>query len=140
MPDVRDDPPLHGLGQLHAVTGRCACGAVTFSCLVESETAICSCDLCRRNSGSAFQGWVDGERASMEVDGAVSSWASTEHASRHFCRHCGSALVLFERDTPAVVEIATGTLDEPHGIISARVSQDYAHQRPSWARLPNAVE
>lgn len=121
------------LKALHSATGRCACGAVTYACSVESETALCSCDICRRSSGSGFQGWVNGTRKSLAVQGALSSWASTDHSRREFCPRCGSTLFLFERDEPEVVEVATGTLDEPDGVTSNRVSTAYAHKRPAWA-------
>lgn len=67
------------------------------------------------------------------VQGALGSWASTDHARREFCPQCGSSLFLFERDEPNVVEVATGTLDQPDGVKSARVSKAYAHKRPTWA-------
>ena len=118
---------------LHAVSGRCACGAVTYTCLAERETALCSCDICRRSSGSGFQGWVNAERKSLVVQGGLGSWASTDHTRREFCPRCGSSLFLFERNEPEVVEVATGTLDQPDGIDSTRVSEAYAHKRPAWA-------
>ena len=119
---------------LHPVTGACACGAVRYACAVESETALCSCDLCRRSSGSAFQAWVDGSRASLSVTGELGTWASTSHATRSFCRACGTSLFLFERDEPEVVEVAAGTIDAPDGITSARISRTYADKCPAWAR------
>ena len=122
-----------GLGPLHAVTGRCACGQVTYRCDVEAQAVLCACDLCRRNSGSAFQAWVNGQRASLRMTGETSQWPSTDHATRHFCKLCGSALFLFERDEPDVVEIAAGTVDEPHGVASSRLSQHYRGW-PAWSK------
>lgn len=117
---------------LHAIAGQCACGTVTYDCEVEREVVLCSCDLCRRSSGSAFQGWVNGRRASLVVHAATAQWASTSHAVRHFCASCGSPLFLFERDEPNVVEIAAGTIAEPDGIECARDSKAYAASRPTW--------
>ncbi len=121
------------LGALHDVTGRCACGQVSYCCAVESQAVLCACDLCRRNSGSAFQAWVDGRRASLILTGETSQWASSDHATRHFCTSCGSALFLFERDEPDVVEIAAGTLDEPHAVSSSRLSSRY-RDWPEWTK------
>ena len=122
-----------GLGPLHAVTGRCACGQVTYRCDVEAQAVLCACDLCRRNSGSAFQAWVNGQRASLRMTGETSQWPSTDHATRHFCKSCGSTLFLFERDEPDVVEIAAGTVDEPHGVASSRLSKHYRGW-PAWSK------
>ncbi len=113
------------LKQLHSVTGECACAQVTYRCTIESETAICSCDTCRHGSGSAFHGWVNGSRASLHVAGQTSAWASSDHATREFCTACGSSLFLFEQAEPEVVEVATGTLNEPHGIVSSRQTCAY---------------
>lgn len=66
--------------------------------------------------------------------------STTEHSVHQFGTRCGSPLFLFERDAPTVVESATGTLDEPHGIVSARVLLGYAHQRSGWARISNSVQ
>lgn len=124
---------MHTLEDLHPVTGRCACGSVTYRCLVQSEAALCSCDICRRSSGSAFQSWVNGNRASLVVNGATASWASTEHAKRHFCPTCASTLFLFERDEPDVVEVSAGRIDVTDGITSARRSTAYVGKLPAWA-------
>lgn len=129
---------MTGLSTLHRARGRCACGHVSYSCDVEGETALCSCDICCRSSGSAFQGWVNGDLRSLKVTGSTASWNSTDHASRHFCTRCGSALFLFEQGEPLVVEIATGTLDQPDGVTSARYSSDYAHMRPAWSHEPES--
>lgn len=117
--------------ELHDVTGRCACGQVAFTCRIETETCCCSCDLCKRSSGSAFQSWVDGDRASLKVTGRVDSWHSSDHATRHFCPACGSTLFLFEQGEPDVVEVSAGTIDAPDGILGARHA--YAHRRPGWS-------
>ena len=120
------------LGELHLVHGGCACGGVSYACEVERETCNCSCDLCRRSAGSAFQSWVNGARQSLVVRGRTSSWQSSAHATRHGCAHCGSPLFLFERDAPDVVEVCAGTIAAPDGITGAR--QAWLEKRPGWGR------
>jgi hypothetical protein len=124
---------MHTLRNLHEVAGQCACGAVRFECQVEDEVALCSCDLCRRSSGSAFQAWVNGQRKSLQVEGDTSSWKSSTHALRLFCAACGSPLFLFEQDEPDVVEIAAGALSTPDGISGCR--RTYAEKMPCWGKL-----
>ena len=126
---------MTALEQLHPVTGRCACGTVTYACSIETEVALCSCDICRRSSGSAFQAWVNGARSSLSTSGSTARWASSDHATRHFCVACGTTLLLFERDEPEIVEVAAGTIDAPDGIISSRISQAYEAKRPPWGRI-----
>ncbi len=125
------------LQAVHAVTGRCACGQVSYACAIEGEVALCSCDLCRRSSGSAFQAWVNGARASLHVTGETASWTSTTHATRHFCAGCGSPLFLFEVDEPAIVELCAGSIDAPDGIAGARHA--FVDKRPAWANEGNAT-
>jgi hypothetical protein len=121
-----------GIGtQLHRVHGRCACGGVSYTCAVEDETCNCSCDLCRRSSGSAFQSWVNGDRRSLVVDGETVGWESSPHASRHGCARCGSPLFLFERDEPEVVEVCAGSIAAPDGIVSVRDA--CVEKRPRWS-------
>jgi hypothetical protein len=121
------------LEDLHPIAGRRACGRVSYSCSVEREAALCSCGIYRRSSGSAFQAWVNGARASLVVTGDDPKvWASTDHATRHFCGACGSTLFLLERDEPDVVEVAADTIDAPDGITSARRSRTYASACPVW--------
>src|ERR1700761_1245587 len=124
---------MRGRSGFHAIDGCCACAKVRYTCAVETDVVLCSCDICRRSSGSAFQAWVNGRRASLVVHGDTAQWASTPHAVRHFCAACGSSLFLFERDEPEVVEIAAGSVLEPHGILGSRASAEYAGQCPSWA-------
>jgi len=123
------------LKELHPITGRCACGAVTYACSIEAEVALCSCDTCRRSSGSAFQAWVNGARSSLSTCGSTASWASSDHATRHYCVACGTTVLLFERDEPEVVEVAAGTIDGPDGIVSTRISRTYEAKRPPWGRM-----
>ena len=123
------------LEEVHSVTGQCACGRVTYRCDIESEVALCSCGLCRRSSGAAYQGWVNGVRSSLNIGGMTKSWASTDHATRHFCAACGSTLFLYERDELEIVEIAAGTVDAPDGIASSRIAKAYRDQRPRWSSL-----
>lgn len=118
--------------QLHRATGTCACGQVSFSCLIEDEVALCSCSTCRRSSGSAFQAWVNGDRGSLAVRGDTTWWPSSNHAVRSYCTNCGSPLFLFEADDPLVVEVAAGSLDAPDEIKSARRS--YEDEQPRWGR------
>jgi len=75
--------------------------------------------------------WINGQRASLEVDGPLNTWRSSSHASRGYCSECGSQLLLFEDDEPGIVEIAVGAVDQQGEISVDHVS--YAESRPRWA-------
>jgi len=73
-------------------TGRCLCGAVTFSADdVKSDIHSCHCSMCRRwNGGPAFAAGV-GE---VTFEGAehLARYESSAWAERGFCSRCGTHL------------------------------------------------
>jgi len=74
--------------------GRCLCGAVRYQADPPFQFMVhCHCSMCRKHHGSTFATlvavppaafrWVSGEAN-------VGSYVSSEHATRTFCRVCGS--------------------------------------------------
>ena len=101
--------------------GSCHCGAVSFS--VESATPQpymrCYCSICRKTAGGggyainlgadagtlAVQGEENLSVYQVEMDGAPSS------CRRHFCKHCGSALWVFDPRWPELVHPFASAID-----------------------------
>ncbi|MCG6904506.1 MAG: GFA family protein [Rhodobacter sp.] len=74
------------------MNGQCMCGAVT----VTAEPArdgltVCHCDMCRRWGSVAFMAMTPVE-GSVQVDGPVKIFQSSDWAERAFCETCGSGL------------------------------------------------
>lgn len=99
------------------LTGRCNCGAVSFSAAGPFRPAIaCHCKSCRRQS-SHFLVATQTDRAGLRLEGSENlAWFSaTPHASRGFCRICGVHL-FWQPAGSDRISLLVGALDEPTGL------------------------
>src|SRR5215472_7678059 len=108
--------------------GSCLCGSVVFE--IDGEpTAIelCHCPRCRKAYGSAFATtfyvraagfrWARGEELVETYDAPI---RERPPAYRHvFCRGCGSALPIVDREHDHA-EIPAGTMDDDPGVRPVR--------------------
>ena len=86
--------------------GSCHCKKVTFSVDAPHPYPFnqCYCSICRKTGGGGgYAINIGGEAASLEVSGRENVSIYHAHidgvespAERHFCRHCGSALWLWD--------------------------------------------
>ncbi len=93
------------------MTGRCLCGAVTFSAEgVELEHHVCHCGMCRRWSGGA--GFFGTRCAGVTFAGsALGRFAGSEWAERGFCTTCGTTLFYFLKPTQTYT-MSVGIFDD----------------------------
>ena len=104
--------------------GSCHCGAVRFS--VNSAAPVpymrCYCTICRKTAGGGgYAINLGADRASLDVEGednlSVYRVPSAEHedglreARRHFCKHCGSALWVYDPRWPELVHPFASAID-----------------------------
>jgi hypothetical protein len=101
------------------ITGRCLCGAVTYSAAAEPAVqAVCHCTDCQRQTGNPFSVLVAVPRDAFEISGdtlASFSTTGTDHGGetkRHFCSACGSPLFSDAAVMPQLVFIKAGSLDD----------------------------
>ena len=99
-------------------SGRCLCGAVSFTTRFPTKwVAHCHCTRCRRAHGAAFVTWVGVEqvRASIGDPGGKLRWfRSADGAERGFCSVCGSSM--FFRSParwPGELHIARALFNDP---------------------------
>ncbi len=93
-------------------TGRCLCGAVTFTATTPDSFNVCHCDMCRRWTGGPLMAVNCG--SAVRLDGELLIHASSEWAERANCARCGSAL--FYRLKPTDEHfVALGAFDEQTG-------------------------
>lgn len=96
---------------MHEMTGRCLCGAVTYTAQrVDTGVHACHCSMCRRwTGGPGFAASV----GSVTFEGAehVTRYDSSEWAERGFCNRCGSHLFYHLKAQDHYVMWA-GTFDE----------------------------
>ncbi len=98
-----------------ATTGRCHCGAVSWSAEGPCEHhALCHCSDCRRWSGAPMVGWIAFKADQVTVTGTPVVYRSSEHGAREFCGACGTGLFYRnEAFLPGLIDIHSGTLDDP---------------------------
>ena len=95
-----------------SMTGRCLCGAVSFTAKdVEPHVHACHCDMCRRWGGApafaVYAGSVD-----FSGEDSIGVYGSSEWAERGFCKTCGSCLFYRLREGGKPVMWA-GVFDDP---------------------------
>jgi hypothetical protein len=102
--------------------GSCHCKAVRFS--VESHEPVpfmrCYCSICRKTAGTGgFAVNLGASKATLRVQGqehlsvyrARLDDGRTSSGQRHFCRHCGTALWLWDPTWPDLVHPHAGAID-----------------------------
>jgi hypothetical protein len=99
-------------------TGRCLCGAVSYSAKgLEGTTAACHCGMCRRWTGGPLLAISPGDVVWVGEDN-IKTYTSSEWAERGFCSVCGTSL-FYRVTAPGPHQgrshIAFGTLDDQRG-------------------------
>jgi hypothetical protein len=101
------------------ITGRCLCGAVTYSADAEPVVqAVCHCTDCQRQTGNPFSVIVAVPRDTFNVEGrTLASFVTTgeDHGGdteRKFCSACGSPVFSIAAVAPQLAFIKAGSLDD----------------------------
>jgi hypothetical protein len=134
--------------------GSCHCGAVRFS--VESHEPVpfmrCYCAICRKTAGTGgFAINLGADKATLQVQGrehqsvyrARMDDGSRSSGERHFCKHCGTALWLWDPTWPDLVHPHAGAIDTPlpvpplstHMMLGSKPDWVEAHVGPRDARF-----
>jgi len=109
------------------LSGRCLCGAVTFTAIPKPDMHACHCEYCRRWSGGVFLSieCSDIEVASPE---AVGVFDSSEWAERRFCKTCGSSLFWALKDGSGTA-VSVQAFDDPSTFVFA--DEIFIESKPS---------
>ena len=122
-------------------TGRCLCGAVTYS--IEGDliaTAVCHCDDCQRQSGSAFSVNLIVHESQLTVSGDLRTYEERGEAGdavyvrRRFCGDCGSAMVSEMVQAGGAVAVKAGTLDDKADV--QPMVEVWCVDKQPWVDLP----
>ncbi len=102
-----------------AHTGRCMCGAVSFTASEVPETyGICHCEMCRRWTGSALLGVsVPSDKVTWQGRKHIATVQSSDWAERAWCEKCGTGLFYRVTEKNAwfgATEIPIGLFDDPN--------------------------
>lgn len=101
------------------ITGSCLCGSIKYSYEAEPlMTAICHCENCQRQTGTAFSIIVGIPEESLTFQQKETLAEYLDHGEsggavrRHFCKKCGSPILSLVESAPGVTFIKAGTLDD----------------------------
>jgi hypothetical protein len=101
------------------LTGSCLCRAVRYRVDgVIDHVSHCHCSQCRKAHGAAFGSYGHVRPAEFRWESgadAVASYRASAHATRTFCRHCGSTLQWIPSAHGEYFALALGTLDDDPG-------------------------
>jgi hypothetical protein len=121
--------------------GRCLCGAVTYELSGEPiVTAVCHCDHCQRQGGSAFSVNLVAHQSQLNVTGDMKTYEERgEHGDdvyvrRRFCGNCGSPIVSEIVKTDGMIAIKAGTLIDKSRV--APTVEAWCVDRQPWVSLP----
>ena len=124
-----------------SMTGRCLCGAITYE--LEGDpiaTAVCHCDHCQRQGGSAFSVNVVAHESQLSLSGELSTYedrgqsGDAVYVHRNFCGSCGSPIFSALMDPEGVIALKAGTLDD-RSAVQPTVEAWCNHRQP-WVELP----
>lgn len=87
-----------------ALSGRCMCGATTWTATTQIIwAAICHCEDCRKAASCDHVSWFGLERRAVNWKGPRKCFKSSELVVRSFCQDCGSPMSfeteIFESET-----------------------------------------
>ena len=98
-------------------TGSCLCGGVRYRIDAEIESIeVCYCQQCRKAQGGPLATNAAVPAMAFHITAGAEllrAFASSPGEQRVFCRCCGSPILSKRSDTPAVVRIRVGTVNEP---------------------------
>lgn len=98
------------------ITGGCQCGAVRYVMHVDKveKPHTCHCRMCQKATGGVFAALAGCAKDKLEwTQGAPAFFASSNLATRGFCRDCGTPLTFAYNTPDARIYVTIGSLDDP---------------------------
>lgn len=123
------------------LAGSCHCRAVTFEVMSHAPVPYmrCYCSICRKtDGGGGYAINLMGDAATLNVTGAGEMTVyqavidgEQSPALRHFCKHCGTALYVFDPRWPDLVHPFASAIDNdlPPSPETAHIMMDV---KPAW--------
>lgn len=104
--------------------GSCHCGAVSYTVTAHEPVPFmrCYCSICRKTAGTGgFAINLGADRHTLKVQGAENlsvyqaklGDGKRSTGERNFCKHCGTALWLYDPTWPDLVHPHAGAVDTP---------------------------
>lgn len=122
-------------------TGRCLCGNISY--VLDGEplaTAVCHCNHCQRQGGSAFSVNLIAMYSQMTVTGDMAAFdemgekGDQVYVRRRFCSSCGSPILSEIMLSEGVIAVKAGTLDDTSDV--KPTVEAWCVDRQPWVSLP----
>jgi hypothetical protein len=103
-------------------------------------TAVCHCDHCQRQSGSAFSVNLIAHESQLTISGELRTYeergelGDDVYVRRRFCGSCGSPIVSELAKSAGVIAVKTGTLDDKSNVLPT--IEAWCVDRQPWVTLP----
>lgn len=99
------------------LSGKCLCGAVSYTCTSEPVFAgNCHCNDCKKSSGSGYAPAMFFLEDGVSISGGIKYFQtqgkSGQTVSRGFCPTCGSSICGKATAMPGMIGIRAGSLDD----------------------------
>ena len=120
-------------------TGGCQCGAVRYALYVAPENShVCHCRMCQRATGGLFAALAGAPKDDFAwTKGEPSVFASSNLATRAYCRDCGTPLSFSYNLPTARFYVSIGTLDDPN---AAPIGKQYGTEsKIGWVKFCDDV-
>ena len=101
------------------LTGGCFCGAVRYRVADEPiDAGYCHCRMCQRSVGAPVVAWGSWPEAAFAwLAAEPATLVSSTTGRRRFCGACGTQILFWTADEPALVDLNLATLDDPAAIV-----------------------
>jgi hypothetical protein len=123
------------------MTGHCQCGQITYELTGDLiATAVCHCDHCQRQGGSAFSVNLIAMEPQITVTGTLSTFedrgdlGDAVHVHRKFCGSCGSPIYSLMEVPPGLIAVKAGTLDDTSEVNPT--VEAWCERKQPWVNLP----
>lgn len=119
-------------------SGRCLCGAVSFtSSSLSTRVSACHCAMCRKWGGGPFMEVDCGSDIDFEGVDAIKVYNSSDWAERGFCQHCGSHLFYRLKESRQHM-VPVGLFDQQDDLVFE--NQVFIDKKPSYYCFSNNTE
>jgi hypothetical protein len=119
-----------------SITGGCQCGAVRYAMHVGQveKPHVCHCRMCQKATGGVFAALAGCAKDKLEwTSGKPAFFASSNLASRGYCKDCGTPLSFTYNTPEARIYVTIGSLDDPE--LAAIEVQYGVEAKLSWVEF-----
>ena len=122
------------------LTGRCYCGAITFTMTQKPQTvANCHCDDCRRATGGPVAAFAAMDERAVNFSPDEGRLVNANPGvKRTFCSDCGSSLTGRYDYLPGQVYISLGVIDQANDL--APEIHSHESERFTWLHIDDDLE